>query len=81
MWNLGFLGFLSSLFGRLQLLHQFRMEFLHGRFGSLSRNNFDLANDLTVFVKDLALFIWYFAGAFRGIRVFGKLTNSLSLFV
>ena len=57
------------------------MEFFHGCVCGFSRNNFDLANNVAIFVEDFTVFVGEFAGAFRGIRVFGQLTNDLPLLV
>ena len=82
MRDLSFLlSFLSSLFGRFQFLHQLGVELLHRGIGGFSRDNLDLANDITVFVKNLAVFIGDFACACLGVGIIRKLTDDLSLFV
>ena len=63
------------------LFKQFWVKRLHRLVGGFTWNDLDLADDVAICIKDLAVLIGDFACAFLEVGVLGELANGLTLFV
>ena len=57
------------------------MQCLHGLVRGISRNNFDLADNVPIVVYDKTLLVRNLACTFLDVRTFRKLANGLTLLV